>query len=250
MSNRPGRLTDAQVQEFEELGYLSYNQPVFSADEFSRLKAIFEEDLEQYGEDGLDVIHFRDERLMEFLLHDAVLDLVEPLIGPNIGLWSSHFICKPPKTGRRTPWHEDSAYWEGRISTMENVVTVWLAMDATDPENGSMGVVPRSHRGGGFSSYAETAGGFEEGIFPTEISDESLARAEKVYFTLQPNECSLHEARIIHGAEANTSDRRRAGYTMRYFPTTSRVIPERNQGHMIWLARGVDHAGNQYENAP
>ncbi|MCU0315700.1 MAG: phytanoyl-CoA dioxygenase family protein [Fimbriimonadaceae bacterium] len=65
--------------------------------------------------------------MLEFLLHNSVHDLVESLVGPDIGLWSSHFISKPPRTGKKTPWHEDSAYWAGRISTMENVVTVWLA---------------------------------------------------------------------------------------------------------------------------
>jgi ectoine hydroxylase-related dioxygenase (phytanoyl-CoA dioxygenase family) len=72
-----------------------------------------------------------------------------------------------------------------------------------------------------------------------------------VYFTLQPNECGLHEVRIIHGARANTSDKRRAGYTMRYFPTTCRVVAEHpdNREHKLWLARGRDHAGNRHENA-
>lgn len=245
----PPRLNPAQVDRFQKDGYLIFDQPVFDPDDFVRLQSVFEEDLEQYGEDGLDVIHFRDARLMEFLLHDKVLDLVEPLIGPDIGLWSSHFISKPPLTGRRTPWHEDSAYWNGRISNMENIVTVWLALDATNPENGSMGVIPGSHHWGGQSEYKAIEGGFETAIFPTEINDETIANYEKIYFTLQPNQCSLHEGRIVHGAEANTSPRRRAGYTMRYFPTTSQVIPERNQGHRVWLARGVDRAGNPFENA-
>jgi hypothetical protein len=76
-----------------------------------------------------------------------------------------------------------------------------------------------------------------------------IDEARAVYFSLKPNECSLHEARMIHGAKANTSDRRRAGYTMRYFPTTSLILPERNQHHKVWLARGVDQAGNKFENA-
>ena len=43
-------------------------------------------------------------------------------------------------------------------------------------------------------------------------------------------------------------DFRRAGYTIRFFPTTSKVYPEKNAGHKIWLARGADMAGNVYEN--
>jgi hypothetical protein len=39
---------------------------------------------------------------------NSELDLVEPIIGLNIGLWSSHIICKEPVIGKQTPWHEDS----------------------------------------------------------------------------------------------------------------------------------------------
>ena len=243
MTSRP-RLTSEQVQFYGTNGYVLPSEPVFSVGDFARLKAIFEENLEKYGASNLDVIHFRDSRLLEFLLSDSVLDLIEPLIGANIGLWSSHFICKEPKIGKATPWHEDSAYWNGRTSTMEGIVTLWLAIDAAFPENGSMAVVPGTHSGG-FSEYERVDG--NENIFETQIIgvDESKA----VYFTLDPNQCSLHESRIIHGAKPNTSEFRRCGYTMRYFPLTTKVYPEKNVGHKIWLARGKDQAGNQFENA-
>ena len=104
------RLTETEIAQYEKDGYVQFKRPVFSPDDFSRLKAIFEEDLAQYGVDGLDVIHFKDARLLEFLLSDTILDLVEPIVGPNIGLWSSHFISKEPKVGKATPWHEYCSY--------------------------------------------------------------------------------------------------------------------------------------------
>ena len=240
-------LTPTQIEGYEHDGYTLFNHPVFAPDKFGQLQTIFEENLARYGAGDLDMIHVRDPRLLEFLLSDEILDLVEPLVGPNIGLWASHFISKEPRTGKATPWHEDSAYWEGRISTMAGICTVWLAIDQATPANGSMGVLPGTHTGG-FSGY-ETIGaednfeGFERRIKP-ELVDEAKA----VYFTLKPNECSLHEARIIHGAKANTSANRRAGYTMRYFPTTSQVIAKRNPSHPLWLVRGQDRAGNTFVN--
>jgi Phytanoyl-CoA dioxygenase (PhyH) len=242
-----GRLTAGQVTQYEAGGYVLFKQPVFSPDTFARLTAIFEEDLAHYGEDDLDTIHFRDPRLLEFLLSDEILDLVEPVIGPNIGLWSSHFIVKSPHTGKATPWHEDSAYWQGRMSTMARICTVWLALDQAKPENGSMAVIPGTHRNG-FSEYK--AADRDQNIFESQIKPELIDERQAVYFSLQPNECSLHEARIVHGARANTSDVRRAGYTMRYFPTTSKVYEDHpdNQNHMAWLARGRDLAGNRYEH--
>ncbi len=116
---------------------------------------IFEEILNNRGNvraDELDVPHFKDNRLFEFLMADHVLDLVEKFIGPNIGLWSSHFICKEPKIGRRTPWHEDTSYWKGRFDRMDQIVTIWIALDDCTIENGCMGVIPSTHHDG-FSDY-------------------------------------------------------------------------------------------------
>lgn len=238
-----GRLSPEEVEQYERDGYVEFKQPVFTPSEFDRLRSIFEEHLAS-GE-NLDCPHFRDARLLEFLLSDSVLDLVEPVVGPNIGLWASGFICKAPQAGKATPWHEDSAYWAGRVDTMVGICTVWLAIDPAFPANGSMGVLPGTHKEGGFSDYY--AVDMVDAIFDQEIIGVDDSQA--VYFHLEPNECSLHEARIIHGSGPNTSEYRRAGYTMRYFPTTSRVIPEKNVGFRIWLARGSDQAGNTYENA-
>ena len=237
------RLSSDQCAAFESAGYLQFHQPTLPDDKFARLKAIFEEDLLRFTEQELDMIHTRDERLLEFLLADEVLDLVEPLIGPNIGLWASHLICKQPHTGKATPWHEDSAYWNGRVSTMEGIVTVWLAIDRATPENGSMGVIPGTHKNG-FSQYEPVD--TTDSIFSSQVKPDQFDESQAVYFSLEPNECSLHEARIIHGAQANTSPHRRAGYTMRYFPTSSQVYAERNPGHKLWLARGKDVAGNPF----
>ncbi len=247
-SIQPERLSGlgtGDIQFYHDQGYLEFRSPVFSEREFNRLNEIFEEDLEKYGADGLDTIHFRDPRLLDFLMSEAVLRLVRPLIGPNIGLWSSHFICKPALTGKATPWHEDSSYWQGRLDRMSDIVTVWLAIDRAFPENGSMGVIPGTHHNG-FSQYQEAD--LESNIFGSQIVgvDESQA----VYFNLDANQCSLHDARIIHGAKANSSLYRRCGYTMRYFPTQHRVNRDdpRNNGFKIWLASGRDIAGNLYEN--
>jgi ectoine hydroxylase-related dioxygenase (phytanoyl-CoA dioxygenase family) len=235
------RLSPAQVAQYNSDGYTLFQQPVFAEEKFSRLKAIFEENLEKYGEDDLDRPHQRDERLLEFLLADEILDLVEPVVGPNIGLWSSHFISKQPFKGKATPWHEDSSYWNGRISTMEGICTVWLALDKVDAINGAMKVIPGTHQNG-FSAYEAVDA--SANIFNTQIKPELIDQSKAVTFELEANQCSLHEARIIHGADANTSPRRRAGYTMRYFPLSSKIIDETNVGKSFWLARGENVANN------
>jgi hypothetical protein len=67
----------------------------------------FDEALQNLGPDerpeAMNVPHFMDTALFEWLFDDAVLDLVEPISGPDIALFSSHFICKPQGNGKRVP---------------------------------------------------------------------------------------------------------------------------------------------------
>jgi ectoine hydroxylase-related dioxygenase (phytanoyl-CoA dioxygenase family) len=241
-------LAPSDVEFFRSNGYFLHRDQLFSPDQLDQLERIFDEHLAQKGDklsDELDTPHFHDPRLLDFLLSKEVLDLVEPLVGPDIALWTSHFISKDPLSGRATPWHEDSAYWNGRLSAYDRIVTVWLALSPSNRDNGCMRVIPGTH-GNGFSDYRpsdKTVNTFHAEVIGV---DESKA----VDFELERGQASLHDGRIIHGATANTSSIRRTGYTMRYFPASVRVLPvERNAGWRMWLARGRDLAGNTYEPA-
>jgi hypothetical protein len=237
------------VAFFRANGYYLEREQLFAPEKLDALEAIFDEHLADKGDklsDELDTPHFRDPRLLDFLLADEVLDLVEPLVGPDIALWTSHFISKDPKVGRATPWHEDSAYWNGRLSEYDRIVTVWLALGPSNRENGCMRVIPGTHDNG-FSEYVPTDKTVQ--TFHAEIPGVDEDKA--VYFELERGQCSLHDGRIIHGAKPNTSDLRRTGYTMRYFPASVKVLPvEQNAGWKIWLARGRDTAGNIYQPDP
>jgi len=243
--HRDLRLTVDQVGEYRREGFLVYDRPVFSHEKFDDLKDHFEEELlalaPEVRPESMDVPHFTDLKLFEWLLSDEVLDLVEPIIGPDIALFSSHFICKPKGNGRRVPWHEDSFYWRDMIAPME-VVTVWLAVDASTRENGAMVVIPRSLAGDSAHEPVDA----NQNVLPWEIKQSPRDDSRAVTIELQPNHASLHDGRLMHGSPANTSDLRRCGYTMRYMPTTVKLNDAAFSRHRIYLARGSDHAGNQY----
>ncbi len=244
------RLTPEQVAFFQANGYLNFHQPVFTPERFRQLQEHFEglltrwQTWNQRSPEHMDVPHFADPGLFRWLLADEALDIVEPLIGPDIALWSSHFICKPPRVGKRVPWHEDSAYWKGRLDPME-VVTLWLALDPSTPANGCMRVIPGSHHDG-YSDYAAVADPQNQ-VFGTEIKPGKFDEHQAVDMVLQPNQCSIHHGRLIHGSNANHGTMRRCGYTMRYIPTTVKFLPAQgNDAFQIYLARGRDRAGNRY----
>ena len=232
---------------YKDNGYYLLNQPVFSKPKFEGLTGLFEGILAKatVRPDKLDTPHFTERRLLGYLLDDEIIDLVEPFIGPDIGLWSSHFICKEATRGPSSAWHADSDYWQGRFEAFTGIVTLWLAIDASDRGNGCMRVIPGSHRTEGHEYQPVDR---ETDTFGSEIIDVDEEQA--VYFELKQNECSFHDSRIIHGAEANTSDRRRCGYTMRYFSQQMKL----NMNHpstktfKLWHCRGKNPNDNPVVN--
>lgn len=246
----PGRLHADQVAHYHREGYVIFNQPVLAPEKFAALKAYFEKILADLPPterpEAMDVPHFMHPKLLEWAFDDAILDLVQPIVGPDIALFSTHFICKPKGNGKRVPWHEDSAYWKDKINPME-VCTVWLAIDPSLKENGCMMVIPRTHREGtaGFSDYdaVDTA----KNVFSTEITPGHRDDSRRVHVELQPNQCSLHDSRIQHGSEPNTSSLRRCGWTMRFCPASVKFNHAKMDGaHNVYLARGRNLAGNIY----
>ena len=249
-TNRKQRLTETQVADYRREGYLVFREPVLSAGKFAALKDYFESLLAALPAnerpEAMDVPHFAHPKLLEWAFDDAVLDLAEGIVGPDIALFSTHFICKPKGNGRRVPWHEDSAYWKGKIEPME-VCTVWLAIDPSLRENGCMMVIPRTHREGraGFSDYDEVDP--RQNVFSSEIRKTQRDEARRVPVELQPNQCSLHDARIMHGSEPNTSTLRRCGWTLRFCPASVKFNEQAFAGlHQVYLARGRNLAGNAY----
>jgi hypothetical protein len=249
-SARRSRLTSGQLEQYVDQGYCIFDQPVLPPGDFGALRAEFEGILGALppGErpEAMDVPHFMHPALLNWAMHPDVLALVEPLLGYDLALFSTHFICKPKGNGKRVPWHEDSAYWNGQIEPM-TVVTVWLAIDPSTRMNGCMKVIPRSQRLGraGFSDYEPVDPSLN--VFSTEVVPSQRDESAQVFVELQPNQCSLHDARIIHGSEPNTSPQRRCGWTLRFCSTAVKFNEFRFDGlHQVYLAQGRDLGGNNY----
>ena len=174
---------------------------------------------------------------------DRLLDIAEQFIGPNIALFASHYICKPPFDGKPVLWHQDGSYWP--LEPME-VVTLWLAIDESTPENGCMRVIPGSQR---LSLQTMRRRTDVENVLNSEIAAEMVDESRAVDLILAPGDVSVHHPNIIHGSNANTSPKRRAGLTIRYIPTSTRITKVPWAGG--FLLRGQPVPGiNEYRPRP
>jgi phytanoyl-CoA hydroxylase len=166
-----------------------------------------------------------------------LLDVAEQFIGPDIALFASHYICKPPFTGQPVLWHQDGGYWP--LDPME-VVTLWLAVDNVTSENGCMRVIPGTQT----LQLIEMEGAQEEAVLDKQTPAEYIDESKAVDIVLSPGDVEVHHPNIIHGSHANTSPMRRCGLTIRYIPTTTKVT-----SNEPWAAASLFHLrGKRREN--
>jgi len=174
---------------------------------------------------------------------DRLLDVAQQFIGPDIALFASHYIAKPPRDGQPVLWHQDGSYWP--LEPM-SVVTLWLALDDSDAENGCMRVIPRTHTSTlqEMKPRNEVVNVLGSGM-DDHFVDESLAQD----IILKAGDVSIHHPNIIHGSNANRSARWRRGLTIRYIPTSTRITAMPFPS--AFLLRGSARSGiNQYNPRP
>jgi phytanoyl-CoA hydroxylase len=140
--------------------------------------------------------------------HPRWLALAEALVGEPVMAKAPEWFNKPPGTNHVTPPHQDNYYF---CLAPPNVVTIWLALDEVDAENGCLRYVDGSHRRG-FRPHANSnILGFSQGII--DYTHDDFTRETAV--CLHPGDAVAHHGMTIHRADANLSaTRHRRSFAM------------------------------------
>jgi phytanoyl-CoA hydroxylase len=173
---------------------------------------------------------------------ERLVDIGELFVGPDVALFASHYICKPPFTGMPVHWHQDGAAWP--LEPMA-VITLWLAVDDSTTENGCLRVVPGSHRDD-FYALRDVEGG--DSVLDAR-SDVEVDESTAVDLVLDAGDVEVHHPNILHASNANTSPHRRAGLTIRYIPTSTRITTPEQPSSAAFLLRG-EPGVNTYQPRP
>lgn len=227
----PTALTSDQIRHFNDKGYVT-GLDVFSDSEITDIRTYFDALLDRViasGKDSysLSSAHLAYGRVYDILKTQRIVDLVSDLLGDNVIGWGAHFFCKMPRDGKRVSWHQDASYWPLSPS---KTATMWLAIDDADPENANMRLIPGSHRKGHLTYRMSEAD--EDNVLNQTVDNAETYGDTPVDITLKAGQASIHSDLLLHGSEANTSDRRRCGLTLRYCAADVRA-------QMGWHDKGI-----------
>ncbi|WP_417519381.1 phytanoyl-CoA dioxygenase family protein [Minwuia sp.] len=258
-------LTEAEVAHYHEQGFVvpqNYRVPeatlqamrrdldrLIETNPHVKPDAMFTPHEIDHGTQGLK----GDPVWLDYAAIPEILDMVEQVIGPDFLLWGTTVFGKPAHSGKETPWHQDGEYWPIRpLATC----SVWIAMDEATPENGCLRVIPGSHRQKNLLKHDTNN---SDGLtLNQQLKPEEYREEDAHDIVLEPGQISLHDIYMVHGSKPNTSPKRRAGYVLRFMPTTSHFdralgaeITKVTGGSVdfvtrpLYLMRGRDvHGGN------
>lgn len=230
----PTALTREQVAQFNRDGFLK-GLRIFSDDEIAEHRRYFDDLLAQVMADGGDsysisTAHLKYGRVYDLLTNPTIVASVSDLLGDDVIGWGSHYFCKMPHDGKTVAWHQDASYWP---LTPSKTATVWLAIDDADRENACVRFLSGSHLEGHLDYEQST--GKESNVLNQTVRDIEKY-GDPVDVELRAGEISIHSDLLLHGSEANDSDRRRCGLTLRYCSADVRA-------HLDWSQKGVVVSG-------
>ena len=136
----------------------------------------------------------------DILTNKRIIDCVADLLGEDVVAWGSHFFCKMPGDGRAVAWHQDASYWP---LTPSHAVTVWLAIDDADLDNGCMKFIAGSHHSGHLT-YRKSSP--EEHNVLDQTVPDAESYGEIVIDDLKAGQVSIHNDLLLHGSDAEHVD--------------------------------------------
>ncbi|MDE0309652.1 MAG: phytanoyl-CoA dioxygenase family protein [Acidiferrobacterales bacterium] len=162
----------------------------------------------------------RDARFRNWAVDDHVTGHVMNLLRTtHIQVSQNHHNCimtKFPGYGSETGWHQDIRYWS---FDQPELVTTWLALGEESNENGSLTVIPGSHR------MDFDRGQFDAALFfrsDVERNVPLMESAESI--KLNAGDVMFFHCRLLHSAGQNRTDSVKLSVVFTYHAYSNRPI--------------------------
>lgn len=182
-----------------------------------------------------------DAVMAECLRLPRVLDAVSSLIGDDLLAFLLMYIYKPPGVSQSVhPFHQDAAYFPFKPQKL--CLGVWIPLDPVDEDNGSLSIIPGSHR--------DPIHGHEirEGINFGALAAQGIEGNETFHhkaLTLEmpPGDCLLFNTRLLHRSGGNRTQRHRRVVTLHMASARCEGLGPNLTEYAFNLVRGRTYEG-------
>ena len=147
--------------------------------------------------------------LRTMLFSPAMADICRKTLGETAYFFFDQFVVKGPEGGMPFSWHQDSGYVVGNGGPADHApyLTCWCPLDDATELNGTVRLIPGSHRGG-LRVHDRQAG--------TNDLVGAPAETEGVIVEAKAGDVVAFSSLTLHATGANRSDRPRRVYLAQY----------------------------------
>lgn len=228
-------------------GFVTLSQPVFSEVPFNEFRNSIYNHLKRqniFTKSGTFVnLQIHHPLALRWILSKSVLDLVEDLIGPDIGFLTSTVFLKKARSPEQAHWHKDIYMLENFFDKYE-VLNMLIALDPANSETGGLRYLKASH----LETYEHETPNGKNSLFKagTMIDPAVIDLDRAVQVNLEPNQASVHWATTVHGSGPNLSEFDRCLVSAKFFSTSIKCHVDQlpNTSLRPLLVRGQDIAGS------
>ena len=265
-------LSQTQIKHFQDKGWVGPID-IFSSAEIAAVRECLEINSRTIKEaDGQEIITFynnvinletpRDHHLFhqpiaELFKHPNLIQRLNQIAGENLLLWYTNVFCKMPGQGE-IKWHQAKEFYTSSdidfekktlvYSQDENPInlTVWVALEDADLENGCMRFANGSHQQ--IFKILKGSVPASEGVFAGISAHKTVWQKEQQYslsYEFNENDWEVEAVPVkagqaivftestMHCSLPNRSNRRRLAIIGRYVRPSTQVYPYRWKGDFI-----------------
>ena len=147
-------------------------------------------------------VYQRDALFKAWMENSKIRPILQQVLDDRVVITMAHhnsIMTKMPFYSTATAWHQDRRYW--RYSD-NNLVSVWLALDDEDSENGVLEFIPGSHK----MKFTEEQFDDKEYFSETYEKNKPII-AKKVSTDLHKGDVVLFHSLLLHRANKNSTDK-------------------------------------------
>jgi phytanoyl-CoA hydroxylase len=145
-------------------------------------------------------VYHRDIVFKQWMEHEGIRPVLKQVLGEDPVITIAHhnsIMTKMPHTSTETRWHQDFRYWSFEN---DNLVSIWLALDEENSENGVLEFIPGSHK------MVLDASRFDEKEYFSDSEQNRSLISTKVSHPLKKGDVVLFHCKLLHRANKNCTD--------------------------------------------
>ena len=158
-----------------------------------------------------------DDTYGSFARVERIVNGVEKLLDCEPYFYHSKVMLKEPRVGGAWSWHQDYGYWYKDGFLYPDMLSVLIAVDRANKENGCLQVLRGSHKLGRIDHnfVGEQTGAEQQRL------ELAFAEFERVYCEMAPGDVLFFHGNTLHGSDQNRSENPRFSLISCYAASTN-----------------------------